>query len=74
MFVVTFNGNGIIVDEQKRNVASGTAIGELPILVRSRYTFLGWFMQQYGGIQIDDTYIVESDIALYAHWNPIAIS
>jgi uncharacterized repeat protein (TIGR02543 family) len=44
-------------------------VGNLPVPVRSNYTFDGWYTEKFGGIRIneDDT-LSGGDWTLYAHW------
>lgn len=46
----------------------GTKIGTLNEPTRTGYTFVGWFTAPTGGTQITSSYVVSSDLTLYAHW------
>ena len=69
---VTFNPNGGICSEQSRTVIEGNKYGQLPIPVRTGYTFAGWYTEASEGSQVFAGTIVP-DIGshtLYAHWIP----
>ena len=65
---LTFDANGGNVDETKREVFPGLAVGELPVPVREKYKFLGWYLAKDGGTQITATTKVTEDMTYYAHW------
>ncbi len=66
---VTFNPNGGTVGETSRSVASGTAVGTLPIPTRSgSYSFDGWYTAASGGTQISASTTVNATVSYYAHW------
>ncbi len=48
----------------------GSKYGELPSPTKTGYTFVGWFSEKTGGIQItsDMNLIVAADHVLYDHW------
>ena len=43
---VSFNANGGTVAEASRTYVVGAAYGELPVPVRSRYDFDGWYTRE----------------------------
>ncbi len=51
-------------------VTFGSAYGLMPNAVREGYTFLGWFTELDGGVQVTDATLVELESAhtLYAHY------
>ena len=63
-----FNGSSEYTEWEKTNVVSGSRLGTLPAPTTTGYSFKGWFTQDVGGIQITPTYMVKSDVSLYAHW------
>lgn len=67
---ITLNPNGGTCSKKTISVAYGGAFGNLPTPKRSGYTFLGWFTQAEGGLQITNNTIntYKSNITLYAHW------
>ena len=67
-YIVRFNTNGGNTSYPIRIVDVGSAIGELPIPTKTHYTFQGWYTDITSGTRVDETYVPESDITLYAHW------
>lgn len=70
-YIVSFNGNG------GTDTASVTVTynGRYPAMaesVRAGYTFIGWFTEIQGGVQINEGDIVDitESITLYARWTP----
>jgi uncharacterized repeat protein (TIGR02543 family) len=45
-----------------------TALGALPTVARTGYTFGGWFTEASGGTEISATTKITQDITYYAHW------
>lgn len=68
MYTVTFNANGGTSSESTRKVAQGSTIGTLPSCTRNGYEFGGWFTALEGGLKVDSTYSVSSNVTLYARW------
>ena len=68
--VVNFDANEGTVEETERKVTIGQAYGELPVPVRTNYSFEGWYTQDVGGDKVTaDTIVTEEDEHyLYAHW------
>lgn len=52
-------------------VEVGYSIGKLPKAKRDGFVFVGWFTAKEGGEEIDDDYVVQHDMTLYARWTPI---
>ena len=67
-FTVSFNANGGTVSKTSKRIQPNESIGTLPTPERAGYEFLGWFTESSGGIQIDPTTVIVSDITYYAHW------
>jgi uncharacterized repeat protein (TIGR02543 family) len=72
---VTFDVNA---DKASCSMSSKTAycdteIGTLPVPSKEYYTFLGWYTAQTDGTKITPTYKhkLESNLTLYAHWEPM---
>ena len=71
-YTVTFDLNGADgAAPAKRSVAEGTAIGELPEVTRTGYTFLGWFTAASGGTQVTAATVVTGNATYYAQWKRI---
>ena len=66
--LVTFNPNGGTVDTEERIVNPREAIGELPIPTREEYYYAGWFINLLSGTSIDERYVPNGDIELFAKW------
>jgi len=60
LFTVTFSEGA-----DPREIREGQPIGELPILNRTSFDFLGW---SFDGVLIDEFFIVIADITLTAEW------
>lgn len=72
--IVTFDGNGGIVSEGSRRMLIGDPIGTLPIPKRDLHIFDGWYTEQFGGVRISESDIIDDNITLYAQWiTPVTI-
>ena len=67
-YLISFNANGGPATPAAVSLQGELAYGELPVLVRSGYAFLGWFTSASGGTRITEDSIVDSARTLYAHW------
>ena len=67
---VTFNAGDGTVSEATRTILEGNAIGSLPTPTKTNYVFKGWYLENTFDTKIDSTYIVNSDITLYAKLVP----
>ena len=65
---VTFDANGGSVSPTTRRLSSGSAVGELPVPVRTGYAFMGWFTAAEDGVEITAATVVASSVTYYAHW------
>lgn len=72
-YTVTFNANGGSVSTPSKTVTAGESYGDLPIPVRSGYTFDGWYTSANGGSRITSASVVNltANQTLYAHWTSI---
>ena len=70
MYNVTLNANGGSVSQTEIRVKNGNPIGELPIPNNDdiTYHFDGWYTAIDGGIKVDNDYIINEDIELFARW------
>ena len=74
-YSITFNPNGgVLTSGMTKTVIQNTTIGELPIPVRSGWTFNGWFTAVSGGTQINIATVVTANATYYAHWTEIPIT
>lgn len=71
---VTFDPNGGSVSTKAKDVYPGETYGELPVPVRSGFSFDGWHTAASGGTLITEQSTVDSASShtLYAHWHAVA--
>lgn len=68
-FTVTFENKENIVSTKQ--VKYGEALGELPVLVKEWYVFLGWSLEETGGsalLDADSVYYYNHNIMLFAQY------
>ncbi len=70
-YVVSFNANGGSVNPVSKLIPIGNSIGSLPVPDRDTYEFVGWYTSLTDGIQLDENFVPESDIEIFAKWNKI---
>lgn len=73
-YMVTFNVNGgNELEQNKKKVIYDSTYGEIPVLTRNNYAFLGWFTEAEGGTEIkaSDKVTITSEQTLYAHWRKL---
>ena len=70
-FTVSFDLNGASgTAPASRMVYEGMTVGKLPSpSAPASWTFLGWFTEAQEGYELEDDFLVESDIACFAHWS-----
>jgi uncharacterized repeat protein (TIGR02543 family) len=66
---VIFDANGGSVDINQKDIQTNSAIGTLPIPKRDGYLFAGWYTAAEDGQLVSDSYIVSTDMVLYARWD-----
>jgi len=69
-YIVYFDPNGGIVEEEYRYVTYGSPYGTLPVPSRKGYTFKDWYTAEKYGIRISGKDIVNfiGEQVLFAHW------
>jgi len=69
-FTLVYNANGGTVSTSSKELTFGDSYGTLPIPTRDYYTFLGWFTEATGGVQVSEniTPSNDDDVTIYAHW------
>lgn len=69
-YTITINANGGKCAETTRTVSVDQAIGNLPDISKSYYTFDGWYTAASGGTKVTSAYKKsdDSNMTLYAHW------
>ena len=71
-FTITFNANGGNLNKNLKIVKNGNKIGALPTPEWDDYhEFEGWYIGIDSVIEIDENYIPESDITIYARWTTL---
>ncbi|MBR3116598.1 MAG: InlB B-repeat-containing protein, partial [Bacilli bacterium] len=65
---IILDANGGIVSPSYVNVRKGNMIGSLPTPVKNGYTFIGWFTGLLNGFAINEGYIPNYNMALYARY------
>lgn len=69
-YTITFDPNGGALDDTTKDIVAGTALGDLPIPIRTNYIFDGWYTDQTDGEEITATIIPTQATTYYAHWTP----
>lgn len=72
-YVVSFDANGGSGSTTK-TVKYSTAVGELPVPVRSDYVFDGWYTATTGGTKITAETMIYENVTYYAHWSENSIT
>lgn len=72
-YVVSFDANGGSGSTTK-TVKYSTAVGELPVPVRSDYVFDGWYTATTGGTKITAETVIYENVTYYAHWSENSIT
>ena len=70
---VTFNYNGGVKGETKRNVEIGSNIGTLPSTNKVGFLFQGWYTANSGGTEVTSSTIINADTPLYAIWEATSV-
>ena len=66
---IDYNVNGgNAISPSYKNVEEGNNIGTLPIPTREGYYLDGWYTLPDGGVEIDENYIPESNMEIFAKW------
>lgn len=69
VYTINFDANGGTVEETSRIIPCGTAMGELPVPVRTGYDFEGWFTED--NTKVTETTVVKEAVTinLTAKWS-----
>jgi uncharacterized protein (TIGR02145 family)/uncharacterized repeat protein (TIGR02543 family) len=72
---ITLNPNGGIVSPTSIPAPAVVTLGQifLPTPTRADHTFEGWYSEETGGTQYPETYVITSDLTLYARWTESTI-
>lgn len=68
MYKVTLDPNGGTCDKKEIKKQEGTEIGELPEASKDGETFGGWFTDKLAGLKVDEHYVVNAAVTLYARY------
>ena len=71
--VVTFNANYSGGENTAKNYVAGDPLGELPVVARDGYRFMGWFTAATGGDQVTSTTPVTSTVTVFAQWQKVVV-
>ena len=69
-YIITLNPNDGEVDPTEIEVTPGQAIGTIPTPTKTNNTFDGWHTELSGGILVEEDYIPQGDMTIYAYWYP----
>lgn len=70
-FLVTFNTNGG-TKVASQAISSGKKVSAPSVPTKAGFIFAGWFTNEECTTQYDFSKVVESNLTLYAKWNPVA--
>ena len=65
---VTYDANGGTAEHNAAELLLGQPLEHLPEAYREGYVFDGWYTEREGGEKVDEDYVLESKMTLYAHW------
>ncbi len=70
VYMIKFDANGTTAKVEPIEVTYDSVYGELPVPETAGGTFLGWFTQAEGGVEVkaDDMVTILENQTLYAHW------
>lgn len=72
---VVFDANKGSCQVQKKSATPGEYYGTLPVPVRKKYTFAGWYTSKTGGAKVTNLSKVGNDNhTLYAHWKKVSVA
>ena len=68
IYTVTFDGNGGTPSQSSSSFYYNEALGTLPTVTRTGYTFKGWSTSANGPVNVSTTTKVTGDVTYYAIW------
>ena len=71
-YTVTFDAQGGTPAPSPKSVKDGSAVGTLPTVSQTGFTFKGWFTNPTGGEQIYASTVIHGDATYYAQWTSSA--
>lgn len=69
---IRFDANGGTVSPAEMVTDADGKLSSLPVPVRDRYAFLGWFTVSSGGREVNTQTIFDTNKTVYAHWSRIS--
>ena len=71
---VTYDACGGNAELHAAELTQGQTINTLPAATREGFTFAGWYTAAEGGEKVEDDFVLEGDMTLYAHWESTNVS
>ena len=68
-YTITFDGNGVILEQNSKEVTYGQAYGELPTPTKEGYDFDGWYTEDGNLIKSSDIVNITKNTTLTASWS-----
>ena len=68
-YTITFDGNGVTLEQNSKEVTYGQAYGELPTPTKEGYDFDGWYTEDGNLIKSSDIVNITKNITLTASWS-----
>lgn len=65
---VTYDACGGAAELNAAELSQGQTLNTLPTASREGFRFLGWYTQAEGGEKVEEDYVVQGDMKLYARW------
>lgn len=73
-YKIVFDANsGTKLSSSGKTLINGSNVGTLPTVVRSGFTFVGWYTSKTGGDKISSATICTKDATYYAHWTKVSV-
>ena len=71
-YTVTFNGNGVTLSEESRQVKYGNTLGTMPTGTKKGYAISSWNTKSDGsGSAVTTSTKIKKNLTIYAQWTPI---
>ena len=68
-YTITFDGNGVTLEQNSKEVTYGQTYGELPEPTKEGYDFDGWYTEDGNLIKSTDIVNITKNITLTANWS-----
>ena len=63
---------GVLQGDGSKTVIKNTSIGKHPTATKDGYVFKGWYLYRTGGTKMPENVPIQSDLTVYAVWEPAA--